>query len=138
MIICCSSTHVCGTCAAWDLMQSHWVRQASPTVSFFQLAGQPLSRDIMVSHIKGLLAKLGLYPAFYSGHSLHIGGATTDTMASLRDLEIKSRGCWKSNTYQTYIREMMEMRADCARRMAHALASITFNYSYPYPMKDKL
>ena len=45
-----------------------------------------LSRDIMVSHIKGLLAKLGLYPSFYSRHSLHTGGATTATMVRSQGL----------------------------------------------------
>ena len=123
VIIGCSGTQVCGACTAWDLIQSHWVKQASPAAPFFQLSGQPLSRDVMVGHIKGLLAKLGLNPSSYSGHSLHIGGATTATPAGLRDWEIKSLGHWKSNTYQTYIREMMDMKADCARRMAHAPAS---------------
>ena len=137
MIIGCSGTQVCGACTTWDLIQSHWVKWASPTAPFFQVSCQPLFRDIMVGHIKGLLAKLGLKP-FYSGHSLCIGGAATATTASLRDWEIKSLGCWKSNTYWTYIREMMDMKVDCARRMAHALASIAFNYSHPYPVKDKL
>ena len=106
VIIGCSGTQICGTSAAWDLIQSHWAKQASLTAPFFQLASQPLSRDIMVGYIKGFLAKLGLNPASYSGHSLCIGGATTPTMAGLRDWEIKSLVCWKSNTYWTYIREM--------------------------------
>ena len=98
----------------------------------------PLSRDVMMGHIKGLLAKLGLNPSSYSRHSLHIGGATTATTAGLRDWEIKSLWCWKSNTYWMHIREMMDMKADCARRMAHTPASRAFNYSHPYPVKDKL
>ena len=138
MIIDCSGTQVWGAHAEWDLIQSHQVRQASPTALFFQLAGQPLSRDIMVCHIKDLLAKLGLNPAFYSGHSLCIGGATTATMAGLRDWEIMSLGHWKNNTYWTYIREMTDMRVACAGGMAHTLASIAFNYSCPYHVKDKL
>ena len=138
MIIGCSSTQVCGACATWDLIQSHRVKQASLVAPFFQLSGQPLSRDVVVGHIKSLLAKLGLNPSFYSGHSLHIWGATTATTAGLRNWEIKSLGCWKSNTYWTYIREMMDMKVDCAWRMAHAPASSAFNYGHPYPMKDKI
>ena len=138
MIIGCSGTQVCSACPAGDLIQSHRVKQASPVAPFFQLSGWPLSRDVMVGHIKGLLAKLGLNPSSYSRYSLCIGGATTATTASIRDWEIKSLGCWKSNTYQTYIREMTEIKADSAGRMAHALASSTFNYSHPYPVKDKL
>ena len=134
----CSGTQVCSACTAWGLIQSHWVKQDSPTAPFFQLSGQPLSIDFMVGHIKGLLAKLGLNPFFYSGHSLCIRGTATTAMASLRDWEIKSLVCWKSNTYWTYIREMMDMKVDCARRMACTPASITFNYSQQYPVKDKL
>ena len=93
VIIGCSSTQVCGACAAWDLIQSHQLKQASPVQPFFQLSGQPLSRDVVVGHIKGLLAKLGLNPSLYSGHSLHIRGATTAATAGLRDWEIKSLGC---------------------------------------------
>ena len=138
MIIGCSGTQVCCACAAWDLIQSHWVKQTSPAAPFFQLSGQPLSRDMMVGHIKGLLAKLGLISSSYSGHSLHIGGATTATTASLRDWEIKSLGCRKSNTYWMYIREMTDMKDNCARRMACTPASSAFSYSHPYPVKDKL
>ena len=130
----CSGTQVCGACAAWDIIQLNQTKQASPTALFFQLAGWPLSRDIMVGHIKGLLAKLGLNPASYSRHSLHTGRTTT---AGLRDWEIKSPGCWKSNTYQTYIRETKDMRVACSGRMACALVSIAFNYSHPYPVKGK-
>ena len=70
MITACSGTQVCGACSAWDLMESHWAKQASPAVLFFQLSGQPLSRGMMVGHIKGLVAKLGLNPSLYSGHSM--------------------------------------------------------------------
>ena len=107
-----------------------------PNSTFFQLYGQPLSRTIMVSHIKGLLTRLGLNPSLHSRHSLHIGGATMAATARLRDLEIKSMGCWKSNTYWTYIGEMMDMKVNCVR-MACAPPSNAFNYSHPYPAKDK-
>ena len=58
---------------------------ASPAAPFFQLSSWPISRDMMVEHIKGLLAKLGLNPSSYSGHNLHIAGATTAITDSLRD-----------------------------------------------------
>ena len=138
MIIDCSGTQVCGTCAMWDLIQSHCLKQVSLAAPVFQLSGWQLSREIMVGHIKGLLAKLGLNPSFYRRHSLCIGGATTAAVASLRDWEIKSLGHWKSNTYWTYIREKVDMKVDCARRMAHTPASIAFNFRHPYPVKYKL
>ena len=90
---------------------------------------------MMVGYIKGLLSKLGLNPLLYNGHTMCIRGATTATVAGLRDWEIKSLGCWKSNTYQTYIRETTDMKINSAKRMACALGSITFNCSQPYPDK---
>ena len=90
----------------------------------------------MVGYIKGLLAKLGLNLSLYSGHSLHIGGATTAAVASLKDWEIKSLGHWKSNIYQTCIKETTDIKIYYAKRMACAPTSITFNYSCPYPVKD--
>ena len=75
VIIGCSDTQVCRACSAWDFIQSHWAKQASPTVPFFKLSGQPLSRSMMVGHIKGLPAKLGLNPSLYSGHSMHTVGS---------------------------------------------------------------
>ena len=138
MIIGCSGSQVCGACATWNLIQSHWAKQVPPTALFFQLSGQSLSRDVMVGYIKGLLAKLGLNPSLYSGYSMCIRGATTATVAGLKDWEIKSLGCWKSNTYWMYIRETTDMKIDCTRRMAHTPASIPFNYSCLYPMKDNL
>ena len=87
---------------------------------------------------QSLLAKLGLNPSLYSRHSMCTGGVMTAAAASLSDWEIKSLGHWKSNTYQTYIRETTDMMINCARRMACAPASITFNYSWPYPVKNNL
>ena len=115
MIIGCSGTQVCRVCSAWDLIQSHQAKQASPTMPLFQLYGQPLLKGMMVGHVKGLLAKLGLTPSLYSGHSMHIRGVTMATVASLRDWEIKSLGCWKVNTYWTYTRETTDMKNNCAR-----------------------
>ena len=130
VIVGCLGTKVCRASSAWDLIQFQWARQASPTVSFFQLSGQPLSRGMMVGHIKGLLAKLGLNSSLYIGYSLCIRGAMMAASASLRDWEIKSLGHCKNNTYQTYIRETTDMKINCARRMACTPASITLNYSH--------
>ena len=51
VIIACSGTQVGRACSAWDLIQSHYAKQASPTMPFFQLSGQPLSRSMMVGYI---------------------------------------------------------------------------------------
>ena len=85
MIIGCSGTQVCGACSVWDLIQSHTAKQASPTALFFHLSGQPLSRGMMVGHIKGLLEKLGLNPSLYSGHSMCTGEVTMGAAAGFRE-----------------------------------------------------
>ena len=67
---------------------------------------------------KASLLKLGLNHSLYSGHSMCIWVTTMAGVAGLRDWEIKSLGCWKSSTYQTYIRETSDMKINCTKRMA--------------------
>ena len=127
-----------GWCDYWLLLASNFVGLVQlrisynhivptmllPVAPFFQLSGQLLMKNIVVGHIKGLRTTLGLNPSFYSRHPMHIEGATTAAVASLKDWEIKSMGCWKSSTYQTYIRETRDMKINCAKKMASAPASI--------------
>ena len=62
VIIGCSGTQVCRACSVWDLIQSHWAKQASPTVLFFQLSRQPLSRSMMVGHNQRPSGQIGTQP----------------------------------------------------------------------------
>ena len=52
-----------------------------------------------------MVAKLGLNPSRYSGHSLHIGGATSAVQTGLSLWQIKLLGHWNSQTYQLYIHQ---------------------------------
>ena len=135
VIIGCSSTQVCSACTAWDLIQSHWVKWASPAAPFFQLSSWPFSRDMIVAYIKGLLAKLGLSPSSYSRHSLCIGG-------------YHSHCCWPQGLGGQVSRVLEEQHIlDIYKRddrhegwlcQEDGLCPRAFNYSRPYPVKDKL
>ena len=60
---------------------------------------------MLVNYIKATAAKLGLNPSRYSGHSLHIGGATSVVQAGLSQWQIKLLGQWNSQAYQLYVHQ---------------------------------
>lgn len=62
-----------------------------------------LSRDMFISHLKALLASLGLDSTRYSGHSFRRGAATSAAVAGYSDNEIQQLGRWRSDAYRLYI-----------------------------------
>lgn len=65
--------------------------------------GLPLSRSFFISHVKGLLSKLGLNSDLYNGHSFRSGAATSSHLARLEDHLIQTLGRWTSDCYTRYI-----------------------------------
>lgn len=63
---------------------------------FFRFAsGTPLSRELLVKHIRAALQPYyGIEVNKYSGHSFRIGAATAASAAGLEDLMIKTLGRW--------------------------------------------
>ena len=110
VIIGCSDTQVwsVGLCGL-HMLQCHCINSLAPNTSFFQIVSILLTMDALISHITFLLMKLGLNPALYSRYSMRIWGVTTPTVACLADWEIKSLEWWRSNTYQSYIRDAPDM-----------------------------
>ena len=53
---------------------------------------------------EGTQGAAGLETSRYSGHSLHIGAATSVAAAGVPDHLIKVLGCWRSEAFQLYIR----------------------------------
>ena len=119
VIIGCTGTLECGVCEAWSILQHHQQTQTSPDAPFLQINGRTLDRLTLVRHIKDIAACLGLNPSRYSGHSLHIGGATSAAQVGLSQWQIKLLGRWNSQAYQVYI---CQDPLACAGLAAHMTA----------------
>ena len=118
VIIGCTGTAVCGACEAWCIVQSHRCRQTPPNALFLQVDGRALDHLMLVKYIKAMVAKLELNPFRYSGHSLCIGGATSEVQAGLSQWQIKLLGHWNSQAYQLYICQDQLACAGFATHMA--------------------
>ena len=57
-----------------------------------------------MAHLRTALAQVGIDASQYSGHSFHIGAATSAAQAGYSDSFIQSLGRWKSAAFITYIR----------------------------------
>jgi hypothetical protein len=64
------------------------------------------------------LAKAGLKPEKYAGHSFRIGAATTAAACGVQVVTIKTLGRWKSEAYQLYIRLPQSQLASVSRTLA--------------------
>ena len=83
IIISCTGTPVCGACKAWHVLQQHQWTQTSPDAPFLQINSRALDHMALVRHITDIATQLGLDPSRYSGHNLHIWGATSVAQARL-------------------------------------------------------
>ena len=118
VIIGCTRTAVCGMCKARHIAQSHRHMQTPPNAPFLQVDSRALDNLMLVNHIKGTAAKLGLNPTRYSEHSLCIGGATSVAQAGLSQWQIKLLGWWNSQAYQLCIHQDLLMCVGFAACMA--------------------
>ena len=118
IVISCTGTPVCRACEAWHIIQEHQWTQTSLDAPFLQIDGRSLDCLTSVRHIKDIAVKLGLNPSRYSGHSLHIGGATSPAQAGLSQWQIKLLGWWNSQAYQLYIQQDLLTCAGLAACMA--------------------
>ena len=62
------------------------------------------SRAWFLRHLRLILARTGLDPSNYSGHSLRLGAATSAARSGLPDRVIQQLGRWSSHAYTAYIR----------------------------------
>nr|XP_006822089.1 PREDICTED: uncharacterized protein LOC102806017 [Saccoglossus kowalevskii] len=95
------------SCPASTLHQFFSVRKsmnATPNDPLFLLPERtPLNRDVFTTSLRTLLARLGLQPQLFAGHSFRIGAATTAASVHLPDHLIQTLGRWSSNCYRVYI-----------------------------------
>ncbi|CAC5379411.1 unnamed protein product [Mytilus coruscus] len=65
----------------------------------------PLSRSVLLDRFRELIVLIGLDPSVYSFHSLRHGGATLATKAGIPEILLKHHGDWRSDCFQTYIKQ---------------------------------
>ena len=82
--------------------------------------GRALTRPRLVTAIREALAKAGLRPDEYAGHSFRIGAATTAAACGVPVDLIKTLGRWKSQAYQLYVRLPRDHLAGVSRTLATA------------------
>lgn len=89
--------------------------------SFFRFSsGTPLSRELLVKHMRAALLSYGMDVSKYSGHSFRIGAATAASAMGVEDSMIKTLGRWQSSAYQSYVRIPRDSLAAVSKRLSEA------------------
>ncbi len=99
---------------------AHYLTQrgAAPGPLFLHADSQPLTRSSLVTAMKEALAKAGLDPTLYNGHSFRIGAATTAASNGVEDAIIQTLGRWQSSAYLRYVKIPRERLAAISQVMA--------------------
>ena len=86
---------------------------------FFQFNnGEQLTKEFLVKHLRDSLTNAGIDASIFSGHSFHIGEASTAVALGVEDSLIKTLSQWKSSAYLLYVRILRKKLA----LMSHILA----------------
>lgn len=93
------------------------VRGRGPGPFFRFQSGAPLSRELLVKHLRAALKTKGFDESKYAGHSFRIGAATTAAAVGLEDSLIKTLGRWESSAYLAYVRIPRERLAAISMRL---------------------
>ena len=96
------------------------IRGRSPGPFFRFQSGVPLSRELLVKHVRAALRVKGVDDSKYSGHSFRIGAATTAAAVGVEDSMIKTLGRWESAAYLAYVRIPRERLAAVSARLANS------------------
>ena len=79
--------------------------------------GSPLSRTTLVAKVRAALAHAGVDSQEYSGHSFHIGAATTAAKKGVEDSLIQILGRWQSSAYLHYVKIPREQLATISQSL---------------------
>lgn len=85
-----------------EVRRKHGAKPSDPL--FVDRDMSPVTRAVFLQWLSTVIARVGLNPASYSGHSLRIGAATSASSAQLEDSLIRTLGRWKSDCFVRYIR----------------------------------
>ena len=114
------------TCPVKAMQQYLNSRRLSLDQPLFLTRGDlPLTRPYFLSLLRESLAKLGVSPLSYAGHSFRIGAATTAAASGLQDWLIRALGRWTSDCYKIYIRTPLPTLQTAAQSIATCQAFAT-------------
>lgn len=116
--------HVLDPVAAWEYMLSltPGANLEGPAFVFPTQTGyKTLTHTTLVKFINTTIAKIGLDPKQYSGHSLRRGGCTFAFQAGVNMDLIRKHGDWLSSAYQRYLEFPEESRLLVTRTMGNHL-----------------
>ena len=121
----CAGHAVCAVCAVKDYLNLRCKHsQVEPHDPLFLYNGKPVAKSDVDHLIKSLVKIQGLPIQEYTTHSLRAGAASTAAEAGFKDWEVQNLGGWRSNVYQSYIRDIRIHKAQFAKRLAqHAKKS---------------
>lgn len=119
-------SEVCPT-AILDLYLSHTQGRPAhePLFGVLNDAGDwvPMDYARLMRNLKAGMAKLGLDPTKYAGHSFRRGGATHAFLAGVPEHLIRLMGDWKSDVWREYTEVQIELRRRAAALVEQSLAS---------------
>ena len=104
-------------CALFEPWCPFSVRGDSPGPLFQLQSGQPLSRQLLTSWLRQIVASAG-FPGNFSSHSFQIGAVTVAARWGIPDHLIQALGRWTSNAYQLYIRTPAEVLAGLSSQLS--------------------
>lgn len=78
----------------------------------------PLTRSVLIEHLRYLLRRLGYNAYHYAGHSFRKGAATSCSDAHIPDHLMKTMGRWSSDCYQRYIHTNVSVIRDAQLLLA--------------------
>ena len=94
---------------------------------------QVLTKNTLVSHLRGVLTKAGINPDLYASHSFRIGAATVVHTKGIEDSMIMTLKRWKSNAYQCYVRIPQEYLAQLSCHVAAPISPANLQVFHPLP-----
>ena len=96
-----SGTEICPVSA----MLKYISHKSSTDGPLLQLeSSAPLTRNKFTSHMRDLLATVGINPKHYASHSFRIDVATSEGAVNMPPWLIKTLGRWTSDCYERYIK----------------------------------
>ena len=102
-------------CPVESLLSYLVVRGTKDGPLFIFKDGRPLTRQRLVSALRGVLQAAGVDQSKYSGHSFRIGAATTAAAKGMEDSIIKTLGRWNSVAYLQYVKIPREQLASYSK-----------------------